>query len=92
MFHLRFDDDPQPFWIVIEAGEPSVCLTDPGYEVDVTISSDLPTLYQVWLGRLPVRQAVKAGTLTFAGNRAVTSRMPGVFQLSPISGAVIDAS
>ena len=91
VFHLRFTDDPQPFWLVVESGEPSVCLTDPGYEVDVTITSDLASLYEVWLGRLPVKQALKQGRLQFEGPTALTRRMPSVFQLSPIAQTVIAA-
>jgi DNA-binding HxlR family transcriptional regulator len=88
VFHLRFTDDPQPFWLVIEGHDPSVCLTDPGYDVDVTITSDLASLYEVWLGRLPVRQALRQHRLEFEGPRALTRRMPSVFQLSPISDTV----
>ena len=32
-------------------------LSDPGFEVDLTVRSDLSTLYQVWLGRLPLAAA-----------------------------------
>lgn len=85
---LTFRDDPRPFWIVVESGEPSVCLTDPGYEVDVWVKSDLPTLYDVWLGRLPVRAAVREDRLAFIGATALTRRMPDVFQLSPVADLV----
>lgn len=87
---LRFDfsDDPRPFWIVIEATGPSVCLSDPGYEIDVTTHSDLDTMYQVWLGRLPVRSAIRSGRLRFEGPSALVRRMPGVLQLSPIAELV----
>ena len=88
VFHLQFTDDPQPFWIVVEAGDPSVCLTDPGYEVDVTVTSDLATLYQVWLGRIPIKSAVRDGRLSFDGPTALTRRMPAVFQLSPVAEIV----
>jgi len=88
IFHIRFTDDPRPFWIVVERGDPSVCLTDPGFEVDVTITSDLSTLYQVWMGRLPLRQAMRDDRLSFIGATALTRRMPAVFQLSPIAETV----
>ena len=29
---------PAQFWIVVESGRPSVCVSDPGFEVDVTIT------------------------------------------------------
>ncbi len=88
VLNIRFTDDPRRFWVVIESGSPSVCLADPGFEVDVTITSDLGSLYQVWLGRLPVRDAVRTGRLNFAGPSALTRRMPAVLQLSPVAAMV----
>jgi DNA-binding HxlR family transcriptional regulator len=83
--HVRFSDDPRQFWIVLEAGEASVCLADPGFEVDVSISSDVRSLYEVWLGRLPVRDALRRGRVAFEGPSAVTRRMPEVLQLSQVA-------
>ncbi len=89
VLHLQFTDDPQRFWLVVEAGDPSVCLTDPGYDVDVTVTSSLSTMYQVWLGELPIRKAVRENQLSFDGPTALTRRMPSVFQLSPIAETVM---
>jgi DNA-binding HxlR family transcriptional regulator len=83
VFQFCFSDDPRQFWIVVEAGDPSVCLTDPGYEVDVLVTSDVSSLYQVWLGRLPLREATRSGRVRFSGPAALTRRMPQVFRLSP---------
>jgi DNA-binding HxlR family transcriptional regulator len=88
VFHIHFRDDPRLYWIVVESGEPSVCTSDPGYDVDVTIDTDVGSLYQVWLGRLPLGQALKSGRLEFRGSVAATRRMPGVLRLSPVARAV----
>jgi putative sterol carrier protein len=88
VLHVRFTDDPRLFWIVVEAGDPSVCLTDPGYEVDVTIAADVATLYQVWLGQVPIRTALREQRLSFTGPRALTRRMPSVLRLSPTAEMV----
>ena len=88
VLHIRFTDDPKQFWIVIESGNPSVCTADPGFEVDVTIISDLSSLYQVWLGRLPVKSALRAGRLEFVGPSTLTRRMPAVLQMSPVAPLV----
>jgi len=92
VLHLLLADDPRQFWFVVEAGNPSVCLTDPGFEVDVTMHTDLRSLYEVWLGRLPVQKAVRSGRLTFEGPRALTRRMPEVFTLSPVAPLVAAAT
>ena len=36
MFH--FTDVGERFWLVVEQGGPSICLTDPGFETDAVIS------------------------------------------------------
>jgi len=88
VLHIRFTDDRRMFWVVVEGGDPSVCLTDPGFDVDVTITSDLASLHQVWLGRLPIETAMRSGRLEFIGARAVTRCMPAVFRLSPVAPLV----
>lgn len=88
VLHLRFRDVTDQFWLVIESGTASVCLSDPGYDVDVQIISDLGTLYEVWLGRKPLRAALREERLEFAGQAAMTRRMPSVFQLSPVAEIV----
>lgn len=88
VFHIRFTDHVKQFWIVVEAGDPSVCISDPGFETDVTVVSDLATLHSVWLGRVPVQDALRRGTLEFIGPKALVRRMPAVFRLSPMAPLV----
>lgn len=88
VFRLQFQDDRRLFWFVIEAGEPSVCYVDPGYEVDVTISSDLQTLHSVWLGHLGLMEAARSGRIRFDGPSEMTRRMPDVLKLSPMAPLV----
>jgi DNA-binding HxlR family transcriptional regulator len=88
VLQIRFTDDPQTFWVLIESGEPSVCVVDPGFEVDVTITSDVGSLLQVWLGRLPLKDALRSRRVEFSGPPALTRRMPAVFRLSPVAPIV----
>jgi putative sterol carrier protein len=88
VLHVRFDDDPRRYWIVIDAEGPSVCHADPGFDVDVTITADVETLHRVWLGREPLSHALRAGRLAFDGPRALTRRMPDALQLAEIAYAV----
>ncbi|HLS76181.1 MAG TPA: winged helix-turn-helix transcriptional regulator [Nocardia sp.] len=85
VFAVRFTDDPRRYWIVVDRGAPSVCVTDPGFDVDATIVSDVSSLYQVWLGRMPVPHALRSGKLAFTGPSALTRRMPDVLRLSPVA-------
>ena len=91
VLHLHFNDDPRRFWIVIDTDGPSVCVVDPGFEVDVTIRADVESLYKVWLGRTPIKDALRNGTVEFEGPSALTRRMPAVLRLSPIADRVASA-
>jgi DNA-binding HxlR family transcriptional regulator len=88
VLHLRFDDDPRLFWLVIEHGTASVCLSDPGFAIDVTITGDCATFYKVWLGQQPIKGALKNGTLRAEGQAAITRRVVAALQLSPIAEVV----
>jgi len=75
----------------VEEGEPSVCVVDPGYEVDVTMTSSVRTMYRVWLGSLALTAAVRSGELTIDGPSALVRLMPAVLRLSPLADMVIEA-
>jgi DNA-binding HxlR family transcriptional regulator len=95
VLEFDFTDQRRRFWIVRDSGGPSVCSTDPGFEVDVVVRTDLPTMYRVWLGRQELRDAVRAGQVELSGQDAFVRRMPDVLQLSPVApfvaAAVADA-
>lgn len=85
---FEFSDRRRRFWIVRDAQGPSVCTSDPGYEVDVTVVSDLPTMYKVWLGEIDLRSELRAGRVQMRGAPGVVRRMPDVLQLSPVAEIV----
>lgn len=87
-----FTDHPNRYWLVIEPDDVSVCLTDPGFEVDVTITSDLSTMFQVWLGRTPLADAMRDERVQVTGARVLVRSFARWFQLSPIAYAVRAAS
>ena len=88
VLHLRFSDDPGRFWFVIENGTPSVCVTDPGYDVDLTITSDLRAMHEVWLGHLTLRKALRDDRVRVDGPKALTRLLPQMLTLSPIAPTV----
>jgi DNA-binding HxlR family transcriptional regulator len=87
VIEFRFVDDPRRFWIMRDSEGPSICLHDPGFGVDATVVSDLSTMHQVWLGKLPLKPAIRSGKVELAGTPAVVRRLPAMMQLSPIAYA-----
>lgn len=92
VFEFRFSDQPQWFWILKDAPGRSVCMPDPGLGVDAMVQTDLSTMYQVWLAKLPLRSAVNDGRLALHGSPEIVRRLPAALELSPIADIVIAAA
>ena len=86
VLHVRVPDARRSrFWFVATPGDVSLCFTDPGFEVDVTVESSLGVLYQIWLGALELRAAVRDGAVTLTGRRDTVRRLLTALRLSPVA-------
>lgn len=62
------------WWLLVEPGkETDLCSVDPGYDVDLYITTDLRTMTEIWMGYATIRCAKADNRLTFVGNRALES-------------------
>jgi DNA-binding HxlR family transcriptional regulator len=64
---IRFDFEDQPKakrlrWLVGNSNGVELCITDPGFEVDLFVSTDSRTITLVWYGDIPLRRALAEGT------------------------------
>jgi DNA-binding HxlR family transcriptional regulator len=48
----------ETYWLVLAKQDVTVCLTDPGYEINIFVAADLATYFKLWLGRLTYTEAV----------------------------------
>lgn len=76
------------FWFIIDRGEASVCLEDPGFEIGLVVTADLSTFYQVWLGKMTLRQAMLKGRIRLEGIPAFERAFPKWFLWSPMADFV----
>jgi hypothetical protein len=88
VFEFDFVDQRRRFWIVSDARGPSVCTFDPGFEVDVTIRTELSVLYEVWFGQRLLVDAIRDGRVELSGASGIVRHMPTVLQLSPVAPIV----
>jgi DNA-binding HxlR family transcriptional regulator len=70
------------FWLVLERPEPSVCLKDPEFDVDLLVTADTVALHQVWLGRLALADAMHRGLVELSGPRDLVRAFPDWLALS----------
>jgi len=74
------------WWLVVEPSqEVDLCSVDPGFEVDLYVTSDLKTMTSVWMGWLPMAEAISDGKLLLTGSRELASHMQTWLKLSPFA-------
>lgn len=49
----------ETYWLVLTPDDASVCLTYPGFLPDVYVKAQLAVFFQIWLGRLSYRDALR---------------------------------
>ena len=88
---VRFDlrDLPrQRFWLLLERPEAEVCVTHPGFDEDLVIVTDSHTLTRVHMGRMPLGQAIEAGTWEAQGPPGLARDLMTWGGLSPFAEVV----
>jgi DNA-binding HxlR family transcriptional regulator len=89
VIHFRFPRSSAKvryFWLVLPDAD--LCLSDPGFGIDVTVTSDPKTLTAVWMGDLPIASAVRDGAIELDGTRQLVRSFPRWFGLHPLSSGV----
>jgi hypothetical protein len=56
-------------WVVSERGSVTICFDPPGFDTDVWIRSDIPTLYGIWRQRCSMAEALRCGRVEVDGRR-----------------------
>lgn len=60
----------------------TICLTHPGYEIDVLVVADRSTFFKVWLGQLDYDKVLDTRDLTVTGAPRLTRAFPAWFAWS----------
>lgn len=76
---------PKTYWLVMERPEVDLCVFEPGFEVDVYVDADLAALSRVWLGEIPMRQAMREGGINLNGERQLVKEFPSWLLLSTLA-------
>ncbi len=85
--YLPFTDHASRYWIVAE-DVASVCLSDPGFEVDLAIHTDRSALYETYLGRRSLLDAQRVGAIELEGSRSAIRAFNQAFHQSPVASIV----
>lgn len=82
---LHFPDAPpdyRAYWLIVTPEGAEVCLTHPGGDVDLHLSSDVRTLTNIWMGNTSWPSALRTGTIKLSGNSELRRAFPHWLKLS----------
>jgi DNA-binding HxlR family transcriptional regulator len=75
------------YWLVVESGKVDLCSFDPGFEIDLLITSSLKTMTSVWMGLAHLGKEVDAGNVRIDGDPLVARSMQAWLKLSVFAPA-----
>ncbi len=72
------------WWLVVEPdGDVDLCWSEPGFEVDLFVSTDLKTMTAIWMGLQTVRES--SDSISFDGSQKLRRTMQTWLGLSPFA-------
>jgi DNA-binding HxlR family transcriptional regulator len=87
--HFRFANAREKvryWWLVLTRPEVDVCLTDPGFGIDLTVRSDPRTLASVYMGDTGLAAALRKREVELEGPSHMQRAFPRWFGLSSLAG------
>ena len=86
---FTFSDRPKLrwnlWWLVVDDGDVDMCVDDPGFDVDLYVTTDLRTLTKLSMGDFPARAAVRSGAIELHGSRKLASGFGTWMGFSPFA-------
>jgi DNA-binding HxlR family transcriptional regulator len=88
VFEIRAGRRVRRYWLVLNAGDISLCLKPPGFEADVVVRSEAASLQRVYMGRLDYAQALRSGAVEVEGPRTLVRAFPSWMKWSHFAETV----
>lgn len=88
--NFEFSDAPAEmpaWWLVVENSEVDLCQSDPGYEVDLYVTSNVPTMARVRIGKESLRGAIETDAIELHGDRQLSRSIASWLKLALVAEA-----
>jgi DNA-binding HxlR family transcriptional regulator len=86
---FRYRDQPadrRDWWLIVEPGAPvDLCSVEPGFEVDLTVETDLRCMTEIWMGLTSVHRETSRDRLILTGDQRLAGTMQRWLGLSPFA-------
>jgi DNA-binding HxlR family transcriptional regulator len=76
------------YWLLLTRADTSLCLTHPGFEIDVLVTADLSVYFEIWLGRRRLEEALHVGQVAIDAIPSLANSFPNWFSYSLAAPAV----
>jgi DNA-binding HxlR family transcriptional regulator len=80
------------YWLRIDRPEVDLCLTNPGFPVDVTVETTIRTMVEVWMGHRELSEALRSGAIELQGTPRLCRAFPSWLLLSPFAKVELPAN
>lgn len=77
------------YWLCVKRPEVDLCLTNPGFEVALTVETKLRTMVEVWMGERSPKEAVASGAIELKGPPALTRAFPSWLLLNVFASVAL---
>jgi DNA-binding HxlR family transcriptional regulator len=74
-----FYDVPRSMWLVLTRSDVAICLTDPGFEINLVVTADLPTLFKLARDRISYPEAIRNHGVVVDGSPRLVHALPDWF-------------
>lgn len=81
----------ETYWLMLARRDVTICLTDPGYEINVLVVADLATFFRLWLGRIDYDEAIHSQDVSIEAVPRLVRAFPNWFAWSPAAPVVRSA-
>jgi len=86
---FEFTDAPENaalYWLVKSTEGVDLCVTDPRFDVDLYVTTDVRTMTEVWNGDIPISGAIDHGKIDLHGPNPLRKAFPSWLQLNLFAG------
>lgn len=73
---------PGTYWLELDRPEVDLCVTDPGFEVDLYVDAELAAMAKVWLGDLSLASVLRSKQVRITGPRRLVDSFQSWLPLS----------
>jgi DNA-binding HxlR family transcriptional regulator len=73
---------PTAYWLELEPPHVELCVSDPGFEVDLYVDADLAAMVKVWLGDVSLASVLRSKEVRLTGPRSLVATFHSWFPLS----------